>query len=323
MARYVIRRFGWFVVVLLLATGLTFVIFWMIPNDPTTAFTHGSFTARARRLTIHDLGLDRPVWYQYLVFVRHLFAGDRYGWPGFGFSFETRSSLRPILLHRAFVTAQLIGGSALLWVATGVPLGVAGAVRPRSMVDRVVRVFTLLAVSTPSFLVGSLLLYVFWFRLGWAAGTGYYGIGAHGFGTWLNHWILPWVTLSLLFAALYARMTRAGMLDVLGEDYVTAARAAGLPERTVILRYGLRAAATPLLTMLGMDIATLLSGAIVVETVFNVEGLGQLAIRSFHDGDWNALVGITMLGAFFACAANFVVDVLYAALDPRVRYLGS
>jgi peptide/nickel transport system permease protein len=319
VARYVIRRFAWFVVVLLLATGLTFVIFWMVPNDPSVAFTHGSFTAEARRLTIHDLGLDKPVWYQYLLFVWHFFGGDRYGWPGFGFSFETRSSLRPIMLHRAFVTAQLIGGSAALWVAIGIPLGVASAVSARPIVDRLVRSFTVVAVSTPSFLVGGLLLYVFWFRLGWAGGTGYYGLGAYGFGTWLNHWILPWITLSLVFVALYARMTRAGMLDVLDEDYISAARAAGLPERTVILRYGLRAATAPLLTMLGMDVGTLLSGAIVVETVFNVEGLGQFAIRSFAAGDWNALVSITMFGAFFACTANLAVDVLYAAVDPRVR----
>ena len=185
--------------------------------------------------------------------------------------------------------------------------------------------FALFGVSAPVFWLGLIFLYLFWYlptQAGWhiaAAGTGYVPIGL-GFFTWLNHLIMPWFVLALLFAAFYARMSRGNLIETMGEDYIRTARAKGLSERRVVFKHGLRASLTPVVTMFGMDLGVLLGGAVVTETVFNLQGLGNLLIQSIRSFDLYAIVDITVIAAFFVTIMNLIVDIVYAFLDPRVRY---
>jgi peptide/nickel transport system permease protein len=317
--RYVARRLLWVGFVMLVIVLITYLIFFVMPaSDPAVAFAGRSPTpqniAEVRRL----FGLDKPLWEQYLLFVRHLFLGDRWGWPGLGFSFTSRSPIRPILLQRLVVTVQLALGAALVWLCVGIPVGILSALRPRSLLDRVAMGLALIGVSAPVFWLGLMLLWLFWFKLHLAAGTGYVSIGT-SFGTWLGHMIMPWIVLATLFAAYYARVARGGLLDTLQEDFIRTARAKGLSERRVVLKHALRASLTPLVTMLGVDLGTLLGGAIVTETVFNLQGVGQYAVQSVFAGDLPAILDVTVIAALAIAVMNLVVDVTYVALDPRVR----
>jgi peptide/nickel transport system permease protein len=321
MGRYVVRRLLWAVLVVVLITFLTFLIYYVMPPNDSVyeAFTHGGLTASASALTKHYLGLDRPWYVQYGLFVRHLFLGDRYGWPGLWMSLQTRGALKPIIAAKAVVTAQLALGAALVWLLVGIPVGVASALRPRSVGDRVSMGFALLGVSTPVFFLGTVALYVLWFKLHLAPGTGYLPIGA-GFGGWLRQMILPWFVLALLFAALYARMARATLMEVLDEDYVRTARAKGLSERRVVLKHALRSSVMPVVTMLGADMGQLFGGAVITETVFNLPGLGSYAVVSIRHADLYALIDITLVVAVSVALLNLVVDLVYAVLDPRISY---
>ena len=319
MLRYVARRILWVGFVMLVIVMITYLIFFVMPSsDPAVAFAGRSPTpeniAEVRRL----FGLDKPVWEQYLLFVRHLFLGDRWGWPGLGFSFTSRSAIRPILLQRLVVTVQLALGAALVWLCVGIPVGILSALRPRSLLDRAAMGLALVGVSAPVFWLGLMFLWLFWFKLHLAAGTGYVPIGT-SFGTWFGHMIMPWIVLATLFAAYYARVARGGLLDTLQEDYIRTARAKGLSERRVVIKHALRASLTPLVTMLGVDLGTLLGGAIVTETVFNLQGIGQYAVQSVFSGDLPAILDVTVIAALAISLMNLVVDVTYVALDPRVR----
>jgi peptide/nickel transport system permease protein len=306
--------------VLLLVTLITFLIYFVMPpNDsPYESFTHGMRTARASTLTKSALGLDRPFYIQYGLFVKRLFTGDQYGWPGLWFSFQTRGALKPIIASKAVVTAQVAIGAALIWLLIGIPVGILSALKPRSRRDRLAMGFTLVGMSTPVFFLGVAVLYAFWFKLHVAPGTGYVPIG-DGVGRWLRQLVLPCSVLALLFAAFYARMGRATLMEVLDEDFVRTARAKGLSEARVV-KHALRASVLPLVTMFGMDLGQLFGGAIITETIFNLPGLGGYAVQAIHHADLYALVDITLVVAFSITVLNLVVDVLYAVLDPRIRY---
>jgi peptide/nickel transport system permease protein len=176
-----------------------------------------------------------------------------------------------------------------------------------------------LGISMPVFFLGPLALYIFWFKLGWLPGTGYYPLGEYGFGEWFGHWILPWAVLSVLYAAFYARLTRSNLMETMTEDYIRTARAKGLSETRVVLKHGLRAGLTPIVTVFGLDVAALLGGAIITETIFNLPGIGQLTVQSVGTGDLSAIAVITLVAATFVVVANLIVDIVYAILDPRVR----
>jgi peptide/nickel transport system permease protein len=320
MGRYVIRRLIWVVFVLLAITAITYIIFFVMPpTDPSINFAGKQPTPELIAEVKKQFGLDKPLWEQYGLFVKRIFLGDQYGWPGFGFSFNTRSALKPILWDRMIVTVQLALGAAVVWLCLGIPIGILSALKPRSPVDRIAMGFALFGVSAPVFWLGQLFLWIFWFKLGIAAGTGYVPI-SESFFSWLNHMIMPWVVLALLYAAFYARMSRGNLIEVMGEDYIRTARAKGLPERTVVLRHGLRSSLTPIVTMFGMDLGALLGGAIITETVFNLQGIGQYAVQSVTSGDLYAILDVTIFAAFFVTFANLIVDIVYAYLDPRVRY---
>ncbi len=321
MLRYIIRRLLWVFVTLLLITMLTYLIFFVMPpTDPAINFAGKQPTPELVAEVKRQFGLDKPMVVQYGLFVKRIFLGDEYGWPGLGFSFNTRSALKPIIFDRLLVTMQLALGAAILWLMIGIPIGILSALRPRSIFDRAAMGFALFGVSAPVFFVGPVALYIFWFHLGWLPGTGFYSIGQYGFGQWFIHMIMPWSVLALAYAAFYARMTRGNLMETMGEDYVRTARAKGLSERRVVLKHGLRASLTPIVTILGLDLGGLLGGALITETVFNLQGIGNYAVQSVFSGDLYAILDVTIIAAFFVTFANLVVDVIYAFLDPRVRY---
>jgi peptide/nickel transport system permease protein len=321
MLGYFVRRVGWAMFVIVLVSFITFTIYFVMPpnNSAYESFTHGDLTSSASQLTKEVLGLDKPFYVQYGLFAKRLFLGDQYGWPGLWFSFQTRSALKPIIAGKAVVTAQLATGAALIWLIVGLPIGILSALRPRSRLDRFGMGLALVGVSTPVFLLGAAVLYVFWFKLHIAPGTGYVPIG-HGVFPWLRQMVVPWFVLALLFAAFYARMARATLIEVLDEEYVRTARAKGLREGRVVVRHALRASLLPVVTMFGMDLGQLFGGAVITETVFNLPGLGSYAVQSVHHADLYAILDVTLVVAFAVTIMNLIVDVVYAWLDPRIRY---
>jgi peptide/nickel transport system permease protein len=205
----------------------------------------------------------------------------------------------------------------------GVTNGVLSAVRPRTFLDRGLTAFALFFYSMPTFLLGLLLLYYLYFQLT-LAGIRIFPAGGYvdfttSPGGWLQHMILPWITVALVSAAAYTRLTRTSMLEVLGEDYIRTARSKGISERRVVVRHGLRSALSPVVTQFGIDVATLLGGVIVTETVFSIDGIGRTAIVAIDQQDQPVIIGIVLLGTVAVVVANILVDLGYAVLDPRVR----
>jgi peptide/nickel transport system permease protein len=320
MALYIARRLLWAGLVILVVLMIVFAVFYLLPaSDPALRFAGKSPTPESLALIRDRLGLDEPWWKQYAIFVKNFVAGDEYGWPGLGYSFTGNVSVLSEVTERAPRTLFLIAGAAIIWLVVGVSIGVLSAVKRQSAADRAAMGFVLIGISSPVFWLGLMALWVFWKRLGWTGGTGYVPI-TESPTAFFSHMILPWTVLALLFAAIYARMTRNSLLDTLGEDYIRTARAKGLPERTVIFRHGLRASLAPIITMFGMDIALLVGGAIITESVFNIQGLGWLAIDSTLNQDLPTVVGVVVVGAVAVVVMNLIVDIGYAFLDPRVRY---
>ena len=320
MGRYVIRRLLWVVLVVLVVTLITFVIFFVMPpGDPATRLAGKQPTPALVAEVKEQLGLDKPVYQQYLLFVKRLFLGDEYGWPGLGRSYDSQVSVRDELVRRAPVSFQLAIGAAVLWLVTGIAIGIISALKRRTAVDRLAMGFALFGVSAPVFWLGLMGLFIFWQKLGWLPGTGYVEFSSNP-GQWFQHMILPWVVLSLLFAAYYARMVRGNLLETLGEDYIRTARAKGLSETKVIGKHGLRASLTPVVTLFGIDFALLLGGAVITETVFNLPGVGAWIFDSTTRADLPPVLGTTVMLSFLVAFMSLVVDIVYAWLDPRVRY---
>jgi peptide/nickel transport system permease protein len=317
---YVVRRLLWAVLVVLVVTFVTFAIFYLLPGgDPALRFA-GRVPNEERLAQVREqLGLDKSWIEQYWIFLSNLVTGDRYGWPGLGFSFESRIAVKDELFERAPRTISLAVGAAVVWLIMGITIGIISAIRKGTLLDRAAMGFALFGVSAPVFWLGLMALFIFWQKLGWLPGTGYVEFSESP-KEWFTHLIMPWFVLALLYAAFYARMTRGNLLETMGEDYIRTARAKGLSERRVIMKHGLRASLTPVVTMFGMDLALLLGGAVITETVFNLQGLGSWAVASVFQEDLPAVVGVVLIGAIAVAILNLVVDVVYAYLDPRVRY---
>ena len=317
---YIVRRVLWAAVVVLIVLLLTFAVFYLLPaGDPALRFAGKSPTPESLALIRHRLGLDQPWYEQYGRFVKNFVTGDEYGWPGLGYSYGSSVSVLDQVRERAPRTLLLILGAATIWVVVGVSIGVLSAIRRRSVADRMAMGFVLIGISSPVFWLGLMALFIFWKKLGLTGGTGYVP-PTESVSGFFSHMILPWCVLALLFAAIYARMTRNTLLETLGEDYIRTARAKGLSERQVIVHHALRASLVPIVTMLGMDMALLVGGAIITESVFNIQGLGWLAIDSTLNQDLPTVIGVVMLGAVAVVIMNLFVDIAYAFLDPRVRY---
>jgi peptide/nickel transport system permease protein len=320
MGRYIIRRLLWVLLVIVLVTFFTFVIFFVMPPvDPAVLFAGRTPTDQLIAQIRQAFGLDQPFWVQYGMFLKRIFLGDEYGWPGFGMSFVTRAPIRASFLSRTWITFQLAIGAAVLWLFIGVAIGIISALKRGKWQDRLSMGFALFGVSAPVFWLGLMTLYVFWEKLHWLPGTGYVPFGESP-SQWLLHFILPWTVLALLFAAFYARMVRGSLLDSFGQDWIRTARAKGLSERKVVFKHGLRASLTPVVSMFGADFGTLLGGAIITETVFNLQGLGYYVVQSVRNGDIPVIMDVVVFGGLAVALMSLVADIIYAFLDPRVRY---
>jgi peptide/nickel transport system permease protein len=323
VARYLFRRMLFMILVLWIVSVVTFLIFVKLPpGDPARRATGGrGASAEQIAAARHAFGLDRPVLTQYARFAKGLVP-----WPGLWlnrevyFSYGSNVPVWDQIKDRAPVTFTLALGAAVVWLSMGIPIGIISAIRRRSWVDRASMIFALVGVSAPVFWLGLLFLYVFWYKLGWLPGSGIPLNEGLGTAVLTGRFIMPWIVVSLTFAAFYARMVRGNLIETMGEDYIRTARAKGLSERSVIFRHGLRSALTPVVTMFGLDLGLYIAGAFITETVFNLPGVGLLAVRSIFNADFPTVMGITVLGAFVIVVANLLVDVAYAFLDPRVRY---
>ncbi|NHA67267.1 ABC transporter permease [Phycicoccus flavus] len=317
MTRFLVRRVGQGVVVLWLITMAVFALFYIAPNNVARTLAGRQATPETIALVAHRLGLDQPIWKQYLLFVWRALHGD------LGYDYYHQVPVTTILGAAIPVTGSLVLGAAVIWVALGVTNGVVSAVRPRSATDRSLTVFSLFFYSMPTFLLGLVLLYGLYFQLTLRGITvfpaGGYVPLAGGAWPWVQHLVLPWFTLALVQAATYTRLTRGSMLDVLGEDYVRTARSKGIGERRVVVRHALRSALTPVVTQFGIDVAALLGGAVVTEQVFSLPGLGKTAVDAINQQDLPVIIGVVLLASTAVVLANIVVDALYAVLDPRVR----
>jgi peptide/nickel transport system permease protein len=238
--------------------------------------------------------------------------------PCFGYSFVNNRPIFPELLSRAPVTFCLAIGAAVLWTVFGVGVGLISALRRGSLLDRGFMLVALAGVSLPIFWTGAMALSLFSYKWHITPGSGYVPIQESPL-RWAESLTLPWITLSLLFSAQYARLTRAGMLETMNEDWIRTARAKGVRESRVVLKHGLRGTLTPLLTIFGLDFGLLIGGAVLTETVFSLPGLGKYALEGIFSDDLPKVLGVTLFAAFFVAVANLVVDLLYAVVDPRVR----
>jgi len=320
MTRYIIRRLIYVVGVMLAVTFVAFVIFFLLPSsDPAVTFAGRNPTPELVAQVKEQLGLDKPWPVQYVLYVKRLVLGDEYGWPGFGLSYNTRSPVHDEIFQRAKVTLTLAIGGAILWLLIGIPIGVISALKRRTWVDRSAMGFALVGVSAPVFWLGLVALWVFWQQLGWLPGTGYVEF-TDSPSQWFLHMIMPWSVLAILFAAIYARVTRGNLIDTMSEDYIRTARAKGLSEQRVVTRHGLRAGLTPIITLLGIDLALLVGNSVVTETVFNLPGLGNYVLVSTNNGDLPAVLAVVVLAAFAVAILSLISDIAYAYLDPRVRY---
>ncbi len=335
MITYLIRRIAAALVLLFVVSVITFSIFYLVPRlagasaeSLATRYVGRAATAETVALTAERLGFNDPIYVQYATWAKGIFVGAEYDMgaqtvecpaPCLGYSFLTRQPVWPELVDRAPVTFSLAIGAAVIWVVFGVATGVLSALKRGSVFDRGAMTVALAGVSMPIFWTGLMALSLFSYRWGITAPGGSFTPFFENPAAWAYDLLLPWTTLALLFSAQYARLTRAGMLETMGEDYIRTARAKGLKERRVVVKHGLRGALTPILTIFGLDFGLLIGGAILTERVFSLNGLGSYAVQGIFANDLPKIMGVTLLAAFFVVIASLVVDLLYAVVDPRVR----
>lgn len=327
MAWYLARRLAGLAGVLLATCLITFAIFFVFPSNPAQQVCGKKCTPELIATIDKQWGLDQPLYVQFGEYVAGIFAGRTYGQgsgqeqcpaPCLGFSQQNNLPVTALIAQRLPVSASLAGGAAVLWLIFGAGAGVLTALRRDTWVDKSVMTAVLAGIAAPGFLVGIIMLYLFsakWNLLPYPSYTSVLSDPA----AWAGGLLMPWITLALYYIAVYARYTRASMIEAMSQDFITTARAKGLPEWSVIGKHGMRAGLTPVLTIYGMDVAALLGGSVLIEQVFGLQGLGVLYLQSINAVDIPTVMGITLLAAFFVIFANLVVDLLYAVVDPKVR----
>jgi peptide/nickel transport system permease protein len=317
MIRFLARRVLLGLLVLFLTVTLVFALFYVYPSDVARTLAGRQATPETIALIKARLGLDDPTYVQYGRYLVNLAQGN------LGYDYYHNVPVTTIIAGALPKTASIALGASVIWLALGVLNGVISAVRPRSIADRTLTVFALTFYSLPTFVLGLTLLYFLYFKLTIAGITifppgGYVNLSEDPAG-WFRSMLLPWLTLALVQAALYTRLTRGSLLDVLGEDYIRTARSKGLSERRVIYRHGLRSGLTPIVTQFGIDLGVLVGGVLVTEQVFSIDGMGFEALRAINDQNSPVIIGVVIVAAGAVVVANIVVDMLYAVLDPRVR----
>ncbi|MGI8667795.1 MAG: ABC transporter permease [Jatrophihabitans sp.] len=334
MIRYIIRRSIGGVLVLLVTSFVTFCIFFVGPKvahvSPSLLYV-GKIppTAEGQKLIDHKFGFDLPLWDQYWQWFKAIFVGRNLGddtgavvhcsAPCLGYSFRQQLPVTHMIMQALPVELSLAFGAAVLWLLGGLTVGSISALKRGSIFDRSAMTMALAAVSLPIFFTGPILLLIFKYKLKWLPDTHFESLFSNPV-QWFKSLVLAWVALAFIFAALYARLTRANMLETMSEDYIRTARAKGLPRRTVVIKHGLRAALTPIVTIFALDIGQLIGSAVITEQVFNLQGLGLISIRAINASDLPVILGVTLVATFAVVVANIVVDILYAVVDPRVSY---
>jgi peptide/nickel transport system permease protein len=321
MIQYIIRRLLWGVVLLIAVIAITFVLFYLLPNvDPAVLRAGRNSSPKIISEIAHNLGTDKPVYEQFWDYMKRLVLH-----LDFGYSYYSGASVKSLILNRLPATLSLTIGAVVIWLAIGIPIGIISAIKRRTLLDRSAMGTALVFVSAPVYWLGLLVLFMFSADIGKFPIPFLHGAGSYVGLTvspinWFESLLMPWFVLAATSAAIYARLVRGSLIDVMGEDYIRTARAKGLRERTVVMKHGLRSAITPLVTVLGLDIAILLGGAVLTETVFDIPGIGRLNYDAITHGDFPIIQGTIIFAAFFIIIANILVDVGYAYLDPRVKY---
>ncbi len=319
MATYILRRVLWGIVLLFLVCLLTFILFNVLPTADPAQLRAGRNASPAIIAHIrHELGLDKSLLTQFWVYIKNIFLHFN-----FGYSFYSGQSVISLIGDRLPATLSLTVGAVILWLVLGIPIGIISAVRRRTFIDRTSMGTALFFVSMPIYWLGLIVLFLFASDIGkfkiFPGANSYVGITTDA-GKWFTSLLLPWFVLAATQAAIYSRLLRGSLIETMSEDYIRTARAKGLPERRVVWKHGVRAAITPVITVLALDIGALLGGAVLTETVFDIPGIGRLNYDAIIHSDFPVVQGTVLLAAMFIIVANIVVDIGYAYLDPRVRY---
>jgi peptide/nickel transport system permease protein len=325
---YLGRRLLGVVGVLLAIAAVTFTIFYVLPSDPAAAACGKACSDERLEAIRAHMGLDAPLWRQFSDFVTGIFTGRTMGtgqyalrcdFPCLGYSYENSEDVWDLLVDRLPVSASLAVGASVLWLVLGLSAGVTAALRKDTLTDRALMVGAVAAASLPVYFTSVLLIYGLIRLTGLLPYPQYVPFGSDPL-SWASNLLLPWLALAVLYAAMYARQSRGSMIESMAEPYIRTARAKGLPRRTVVVKHGLRAGMTPILTIFGMDLGGLLAGAVITESIFGLPGVGRLFYGALSTGDQPVILGVTLLAATFIVVANLAVDLLYAVVDPRVRY---
>jgi peptide/nickel transport system permease protein len=304
MAKYLVRRLLWMLLTLFGVSAFTFILIFAGPTDPARALVGDKALGVSIEHVRQQYGLDQPAHVQYFTYMGRLLRGD------LGYSYYFRRPVTETLLGRLPATVQLAVSIIVVAMLIGIPLGMLAALKNETIVDRGLMVLQLLSISLPTFFLGLLMIYVFAFRLRW------FPVG--GYGTW-SHLVLPTLAVAVPWSAWYGIFLRSSMLDAISADYVRTARAKGLGPWPVAVGHMLRNAMLPVVTMVGMDFATLLTGIALVEYIFNWPGIGWQTLQAAQNMDVPLIMGSVLLGALFIGIANLLVDLLYTWLDPRVQ----
>ena len=332
MIRFIVSRLIGMVLVLIVVSLVTFLIFQAVPllskSSPVYYYIgKAPATPELLKSLTHRFGFDQPLPAQYWSYLAGFFGKTitdgtstpvACHFPCFGYSFRRNELVSTLIAQALPVTISLCVGAAILWLLGGLVIGTLSGLKPGSFTDRAGMTGALAAVSLPIFFTGPVALLLFVYTLGWLPDNGGYVDIWVDPVKWFTSLLLPWLCLAFLFAALYARLTRSNVLETMGEDYIRTARAKGLDRRTIVIKHGLRAALTPIVTIFGIDIGTLIGTTIITEQVFNLRGLGALSIQAIQTLDLPVMLGVTVVAAFALVVANFIVDLLYAVIDPRV-----
>jgi peptide/nickel transport system permease protein len=319
MLRFLARRTLQGLVVIWLVTVIVFLIFYVGPGSADVARALAGRTAPPETVALisHRLLLDRPWYEQYWHFFTQLLHGN------LGYDYYHDQSVAEIIKQAFPITFSLLLGAAPLWLVLGVGSGVYSAVRPRSLLDRLFTGIALFFYSMPTFVLGLLLLLILYYQLtihglAWFPPSGYTPFTEDPL-QWARSLILPWITLALVTAGAYTRLSRTSMLEIMNEDFLRTAKAKGLKERKIVYRHGLRAASTPIVTQFGIDVGALIGGAVITEQVFGLPGLGYTAVHAIGQQDLPVIIGIVLVASAGVVVANILVDLFYAVLDPRIR----
>jgi peptide/nickel transport system permease protein len=319
MTRYIIRRVLWGVLLLVIVSAVMFVLFRILPTgDPARLRAGRNPSPKVIADIRHNLGLDKPLLTQFWIYMKGVFLHFE-----LGFSYYSGASVKSLIFNRLPATVSLAIGGAIVWLVTGLTIGIISARRAGSWLDRASMGSALVLLSAPEYWLGLIVLYLFADDIGQVRvfpGSGsYVGLTSAPL-KWFTSLLLPWLVVAAGTAAVYARLIRGSLIETMDEDYIRTARAKGLSERRVVLRHGVRSAINPILTIFGLDIGVLLGSSVLVETVFNIPGIGRLNYDAITHSDFPIVQGTVLFAALFIIVANILVDIAYAYLDPRVRY---